>query len=533
MWKAHDTELDRPVALKTLPAVTAADVSFRNRFLQEARSASALNHPNIITIHDILRQDGATYLVMEFVDGKSFDELIPKKGMRLHDALKSAIQIAGALTAAHKIGIVHRDLKPGNVMVTPAGVVKVLDFGLAKLVEPTALSEDDATRSAEALTEKGVIVGTINYMSPEQAEGRAVDTRSDIFSFGSLLYEMISGERAFRRESRVSTLSAVINEEPSPLSGAPHELVKLLSRCLRKDPERRMHHMADVKLALEELEEEWESGKLDPSAALSKRGGKWIWPAVAGLLAVGGLMVVYVSRQPLPKEVPQLKPIPLTSFAGDETDPTLSPDGNQVAFSWNGENRDNADIYVKLVSGGLPLRLTTNPARDHAPTWSPDGSQIAFLRSDSSNASQELLMLISPLGGPERELTRKSSDIIDTGLAWTPDGKSIAFADRPSRSEATFSIFLISLATSQRRRLTTTPPRSHGDLRMSFSPDGKYLAFARHPNSSVADLYFLELVKDAEPKRLASGRSQIQNIAWTSSSKEIVYSSGGPCGDAR
>ncbi len=523
VWKAHDTALDRPVALKTLPAETDTDSPRRARFLQEARSASALNHPNIVTIHDIFHQDGKTYLVMEFVEGKPLDQLIPKEGMRLNDALKFAIQIASALTAAHKIGIVHRDLKPANVMVTPAGLVKVLDFGLAKLVEPAALSEDDPTRSVRALTEKGIIVGTLNYMSPEQAEGRDVDTRSDIFSFGSLIYEMISGARPFQRESRISTLSAVINEEPRPLASAPPEVAKLISRCLRKDPERRIHHMADVRLALEDVKEEWESA---PAATSDKKDRKWLRPTFALLVLVSGATGVYLFRQPPVGELPQLKPAPITSYPGDETDPTLSPDGNQVAFCWNGENRDNADIYVKLVSGGLPLRLTTNPARDHAPAWSPDGGQIAFLRSDRTGG-EESLMLISPLGGPERELTRISSNIIDTGLSWTRDSKSIAFADHPSRSETAFSIFQISLATSERRRLTTAPPGSLGDLRMSFSPDGKHLAFARHRHSSIADLYLLHLRAGEEPRRLAMGSLQIQSMAWTPSGDEIMYSSAG------
>ncbi len=524
VWKAHDTELDRSVALKTLPVEMAADASRRSRFVQEARSASALNHPNIITIHDIVHEDGARYLVMEFVDGKSLDQLIPKKGMRLNDALKYAIQISSALAAAHKIGIVHRDLKPANVMVTPAGVVKVLDFGLAKMVEPAALPNNDPTHSVRALTEQGIIVGTLNYMSPEQAEGRTVDTCSDIFSFGSVLYEMISGERAFQRESRISTLSAVITEEPKPLTNAPPELVKLVARCLRKDPEQRMQHMADIMLMLEEIKAEGESAR---SATGGKLGRKWLRPAAVGLLLVFAAGGVYLYRQSPATEALPLRAVPITSYPGSETEPSLSPDGNTVAFSWNGENRDNADIYVKLVSGGPALRLTTNRARDRLPRWSPDGRQIAFLRSDTADKAGESIMLISPLGGPERKLAQSLSSVPwNMGLAWTPDAKSLAFADQMSPTDGRYSIFLISLETGERRQLTAPTPEASADLSFSFSPDGGRLAFARY-GSSTADLYLLNVAGNEIPRRISTAIDKVGTIAWTPSGDEIIYSSGG------
>src|SRR5688572_11643719 len=199
VWKARDMQLERFVALKTLPADKVADESRRARFLHEARAASALNHPHIVTIHDIIHQDGTSYLVMECIEGKALDQLIPRKGMGLNEALKIGIQVADALTAAHKLGIVHRDLKPGNVMVTPAGQAKVLDFGLAKLTETDTPPEEAATRTVGPATDDGVIVGTVAYMSPEQAQGKPVDSRSDIFSFGVLLYEMVTGRREIGR----------------------------------------------------------------------------------------------------------------------------------------------------------------------------------------------------------------------------------------------------------------------------------------------------------------------------------------------
>ena len=287
VYKARDIHLERLVAIKILPESRRADPDRRARFVQEAKAASALNHPNIITIHEIGEQDGQTFIVMELVDGKPLNELIPRKGMRLTEALRIAAQVADALTAAHAAGMVHRDLKPANIMVDAHGRVKVLDFGLAKLsahAAADAIGADEATRTLtldQPITEEGVILGSVPYMSPEQAEGKPVDARSDIFSFGAVLYEMITGQRAFRGESRISTLAAIVEKEPQPpseISATPPELDRLIVRCLRKDVKRRSQNMADVKLALEELRDESESGKLvRPATARSTRAilGDW------------------------------------------------------------------------------------------------------------------------------------------------------------------------------------------------------------------------------------------------------------------
>jgi serine/threonine protein kinase len=258
VWKARDTRLDRFVALKTLSAEKLADPERKRRFVQEAKAASALNHPNIVHIYDLADADGVQFIAMEYVAGKTLDQLIRRKGLRLNEALKYAIQIADALAKAHSAGIIHRDLKPSNIMVTENGLVKVLDFGLAKLAE-TATGEFGETATVRAPegpnTEEGTIVGTIAYMSPEQAEGKKVDARSDIFSFGSVLYEMVTGRRAFHGDSKLSTLSAILKDDPKPVSSimpdVPRDLEKIISHCLRKDPERRFQHMADVKTLLD------------------------------------------------------------------------------------------------------------------------------------------------------------------------------------------------------------------------------------------------------------------------------------------
>src|SRR3990170_5165869 len=214
VYKARDTHLERFVAIKVLPAERVADPERKRRFIKEARAASALNHPNIITVHDIACDDGLDFMVMEFVPGKTLDQLIGRKGLKLGAALKYGVQIADALAAAHAAGIVHRDLKPSNIMVTDDGLVKVLDFGLAKLAEPAT---GDLASTQSALTVEGAILGTAAYMSPEQAEGRIVDARSDIFSFGAVLYEMITSRRAFQAESKAAPLAAILQQAPKPI----------------------------------------------------------------------------------------------------------------------------------------------------------------------------------------------------------------------------------------------------------------------------------------------------------------------------
>ena len=284
VYKARDTHLDRFVAIKVLPPERVTDLERKRRFVQEAKAASALNHPNIITIHDIASEAGRDFMVMEFVAGKTLDQLIPRKGVRLGETLKLAVQIADALSRAHAAGIIHRDLKPGNVMVDEHGLVKVLDFGLAKLTEPR-VGEEAPTQTAA-----GTIIGTVAYMSPEQAEGKPVDARSDIFSFGSLLYEMLTGRQAFKGESVVSTLAAILHQEPPSLGEeVPGELRRVVGRCLRKDPARRYQHMDDLRVALAELKEESDTGELAAAKERKERRiRRWMWP-VTGAVAAAAL----------------------------------------------------------------------------------------------------------------------------------------------------------------------------------------------------------------------------------------------------
>ena len=309
IYKAQDTRLNRFVAIKVLPTEKSVDPDRRKRFLLEAQAASALNHPSIITIHDVISESDAEFMVMELVTGKTLTDLIPKGGLRVPQALGYALQIADALTAAHNAGIVHRDLKPSNVMISDSGFVKILDFGLAKLMEPGSISGTKDLKDTDAtsmgLTVDGAILGTVNYMSPEQAQGKKVDARSDIFSFGAVFYEMLTGRHAFEGESIVSTLTAILRDDVTPIMAiapdVPPQIDTLIQRCVVKDPDDRCQTMHEVRDALAALKRESDSGVLYSSMIMTPP----VQPAKTGsgsgkqtrtlLIGIGALVLVLIA----------------------------------------------------------------------------------------------------------------------------------------------------------------------------------------------------------------------------------------------
>src|ERR1022692_3702013 len=478
VYRAIQSSLGRQVAIKVLPAEKVADPERKQRFVQEAKSASSLNHPNIITIYDIGQADGVDFISMEFVSGKALDRLIPRHGMRLNDALKYAVQIADALARAHAAGIVHRDLKPGNIMVNEHGLVKVLDFGLAKLTESTPSAQDDATRTLRPTTEEGKIVGTVAYMSPEQAEGKKVDARSDIFSFGSVLYEMVTGGQAFHGDTKASTLAAILKDNPRPASqlvdGLPREVERLISRCLRKEVNQRCQHMDDVKIVLEELKEESDSGVLGTAGVAQGKSRRWLsLPFSIAALLILMVAGVWLLRSRKKEEPPMpLVTVPLTSYPGNESSPSFSPDGTQVAFAWDGERQDNWDIYVKQIGVEPPYRLTNDPAVDYSPAWSPDGRLIAFLRDLS--LGKTAIMLIPQRGGSERILAevRSPQGPYNAFLSWTPDSKWLV-ASTSAAGQHGGGLQLYSTETGEERPLTNPPMEEIGDTAPAVSPDGR------------------------------------------------------------
>jgi eukaryotic-like serine/threonine-protein kinase len=479
VFKAVDTHLDRPVAVKVLPADKVADPERKSRFVQEAKAASALRHPNIVVIHDIAADSGRDFIVMEYVEGRSLDLLIGRRGLKLTEALGYAVQVADGLAKAHSAGIVHRDLKPSNIMVTDEGLVKILDFGLAKLTEDPSSTDSAPTMTMEAdakpRTEEGYIVGTAAYMSPEQAEGRKVDARSDIFSFGAVLYEMLSGRKAFDRDSRIKTLAAVLTEEPRPVSSvcesAPLELERVVARCLRKDPQRRWQTMSDLKVALQELKDDSESGKLRaaaPQAASGKKRIVVLAATVVILAAVALGLKLTVLKSPASVEYDIT---PLTFDSGFTGFPTLAPDGNLMAYASDRESGRNFDIWIQQVAGGKPLRLTDHPANDWFPSFSPDGSQIVF-RSERDGGG---LYLIDALGGEPRRLQDKGSI-----PRFSPDGRHIAFVVVPPSLEARLhKMYLVSPMGGDPRPFHHDfyPTQVGQGGALIWSPDSRYIIF--------------------------------------------------------
>jgi serine/threonine protein kinase len=396
VYRARDPRLGREVAIKVLPHERVADESRRQRFIQEAKAASALNHPHIVTIHEIESAHGIDFLVMEYVRGKSLDALIPRQGMRLNEALRIAIAVADALAAAHARGIIHRDLKPANVMVGTDGAVKVLDFGLAKLIdaEDGADIEDETRTENIALSRPGTIAGTAAYMSPEQATGAKVDARSDIFSFGAMLYEIVTGHRAFTGKTVADTLTAVIREHPkSPtaiISTVPRELERVILRCLRKEPNRRFQHADDVKVALQEVKEESDSGAplergRSPSRLIvlarrirqHKVRASMVAVLVFAMAAALTWWMTASRQQPgrLVEHRPALSQLTANPAERSITSARISPDGKYVAYS------DPTGIHVRLIDTGETQRLPETQGMD-VYAWTPDSTKIRAMRCD-------------------------------------------------------------------------------------------------------------------------------------------------------
>jgi serine/threonine protein kinase len=351
VYKAQDTRLNRIVAIKVLPAGLSADADRRRRFLQEAQSASGLNHPNIITIYDIVSEGDAQYLVMEFVPGKTLGEIVQSGGLPVLLALKYSTQMADALSTAHAAGIIHRDLKPANIMVTPTGLVKILDFGLAKLTDSGPASQFDLqTTAAEPLTREGAIIGTASYMSPEQAEGKRVDARSDIFSFGSVLYEMVTGRRAFDGGSGISTLSAVLRDEVKPIPDlapdVPLLFEQIIAMCLRKDPNARWQSMKEVQKALDGLKRQLEPG-LRPAAPVAATvagsNGPGVPPPLRMVMTSGSL----TGPPPLPNNTAATPPpVPAATFSSKSAAVTPPPVPDSVPIP----NKSTAPLPVGAIA---------------------------------------------------------------------------------------------------------------------------------------------------------------------------------------
>jgi serine/threonine protein kinase len=485
VWQATDTSLNREVAIKVLPAEMAADAERLERFKREAQAIAALNQPNIVTIYSVEEADGIHLLTMELVEGKSLDQMLPAGGFELDRLFPLAIQIADALAAAHEKGIIHRDLKPANVMVTDDGRVKVLDFGLAKLAET-----GDEAEETQLMTQAGMVLGTVPYMSPEGVQGQPVDHRSDIFSFGIVLYEMATGGRPFRGDNPASVISAVLKEQPPSLTRVrrhlPNHLGRIVRRCLEKDPERRYQSTKDLRNDLHGLRAELTSGelKLPPVAPPPEASGQ-LWKRTAfglGLAVVvlaGGLLIrgsEPSAELASPGPSPSMEMVQVTS-SGRAWEASLSPDGAYVVHEF--EHDGLQSLRVTHVATGSHVDIF-GPAQAEIwdPIFAPDGDFIYYIKVVTGEPYPSLYR-VPVLGGT----SRKVLDHVNERISFSPEGGRFVFARFENQSPATAAdararesrLLVANLDGSNESVIATrTFPDFYGDP--VWSPDGSWIA---------------------------------------------------------
>lgn len=496
VYKALDLRLNRHLALKfLLPERVTADR--KRRFFQEAKAASALNHPSIVHIYDIGQWEGADFIAMEYVEGRTVQQILREGPMSIDDALRYSIQVADAMSVAHAANIVHRDLKPANVMITARGLVKILDFGVAKLNDPAAPphSAEHWSPSAETQTYvdvnqtvEGMVVGSPAYMSPEQATGKPVDARSDIFEFGVLLHEMLTGQPAFSGATKLEVLSAILRTDPPRPSSinpaVPPELEWVIAHCLRKDRERRFQSMSEVKVALDDLRTETTVTGFRSPNATQVSGTSSATPAAVpphklrmwgiaiflglALTTLGALMLLRPWRASSASNAqPEINRV--TTESGLSVTPAISPDGKLLAYASDRSGDGNFDIWLRQIGGGDAVRLTKNPADDLEPNFSPDGTRIVF-RSTRDGGG---FYIIPTLGGEERR-------IADGGREpqFSPDGSKVVYwtgpADPLPLRNGIAHAFVLDLATSSVHRLR---PDFAASAHPIWSPDGSHIGF--------------------------------------------------------
>ena len=512
VYRARDSRLNRDVAVKVLPVVFATDPDRLARFEREARAVAALSHPNILAIHDFASHGRVAFAVMELLEGETLRQRLTDGPLGVRKALDYANQIARGLAAAHEKGIVHRDLKPENVFVTADGQVKILDFGLARHVVPTVSSD----QTVSVGTEPGLVMGTVGYMSPEQVRGAtSIDHRSDIFAFGAVLYEILSGRRAFSRDTAAETMTAILKEDPPELTesgrGIPLALDRLIQHCLEKRPEDRFQSARDLAFALQHLD----SGAAPVVAATApttRRARSLLLPAAALAVGLAFLAGRWTVRVPAPPEWQAAEFTQVTTTEEAELWPHLAPDGESVVYA--SAAGGNLDIYVQRIGGHNATNLTRDsPASDSQPAFSPDGSLIAF---HSTREGGGIFVM-----GATGESVRRLSDA-GFNPAWSPDSRFIVISDTtftaPNSRPRNGKLSVLSLADGSRRELPT------GDaVQPSWSPNGARIAYWGVTEGGQRDIWTIAADGSTAPIRVTSDAALDWSPVWAPDGRTLYF----------
>jgi serine/threonine protein kinase len=519
VYRARDESLGRDVAIKVLPREVASNPDRLRRFEQEARAAAALNHPNILAVYGFsTTPEGAPYLISELLQGQTLRERLQQADIPMRKAIEFALQTARGLAAAHSRGIVHRDLKPENMFLTRDGLVKILDFGLAKLAEPAGTGPQGSIATV-SVTEPGVVLGTVGYMSPEQVRGQALDHRTDIFSLGAILYEMLSGKRAFHGNTSADTMSAILKDEPADLASIgrnlPPALARIVHRCLEKDPAERFQSARDLAFNLELLSrDETGSGSAAAVALIPTKHRRLLLPILIAL-AIAVVAAVTFSARGLRPDSRSSAPVELkrlTDFVGMEEFPALSPDGKSVAFTADSVGR--RQVWVRLLSGGSPLQVTHDDVDHQYPRWSSDSSSLIYFSPSQEPDGEGKIWQIPALGGAARPLISSMG-----GADLSHDGKHIAYFHS---NQGQLELTVADSDGSDPRRLASLPNEyNYSDLR--WSPDDQKLGFQRGRTFDY-DIFYVP-IDGGNPQPVTRDGNPLSGFAWLPDSSGVVYSS--------
>jgi serine/threonine protein kinase/Tol biopolymer transport system component len=519
VYKARDLQLDRDVALKVLPDAFADDPDRLHRFEREARSLAALNHPNIAQVFGIVAAGGrAPAIAMELVDGQSLD--LVDTPMTVDELLPIARQIAAALEAAHDSGIIHRDLKPANIKIKADGTVKVLDFGLAKAFDQSpagAHSSVSPTITSPAATGLGVILGTAAYMSPEQARGRAIDRRADIWALGVIVFELLTGSRLFASDTVSDTIAAVLRQDvpwDRLAASTPPRLQRLLRHCLERDPRNRLKDAGDIRIEIDDLLGSRDAEEPRSAAPSVPRQGRFLERLVWAALVAGGSGLGWWlgASNAAPAEAPWSQFTQLTDEAGREDTPAISPDGDTVAYASDGSG--SWDIYVRRIGGRNATRVAADPARNEgAPAFSPDGRLIAFHEADTDGG----IFIVGATGESERR-------VADSGFhpAWSPDGRQIAFCQErivnPASRVVVSALSVVDIASGSIRVVTG------GDaVQPAWSPSGSRLAYWAQA-AGQRDIYTIAPA-GGDPVKATDDAALDWGVEWAPDGRHLYFAS--------